>query len=136
MFFTIHNRTRQTVRLLGAGGPQPYANLMRRVGVQVQLASPPPTGDRFVSGLGPWSRSPSQAASIPPRRDAWVQFNFAMGDCSALRLGRTITINRLITVDYSANGRDGRQQVTVPSAQIILSKPNIPASTSSDASGR
>lgn len=53
-----------------------------------------------------------------------------MGDCSALLTGRSVMINRNITVDYRANGRSGQQQLTVPAAQIILSKPNVPASTS------
>jgi hypothetical protein len=119
---TVHNRSKQTITLLGGEGPQPFPRVIKRVAVQVRLAPPPPNGDLAVSGLRSWNARPSPSALIPPDRDAWVQSNFLMSDCDDLRLVTPVTVNRTLKIVYIANGARGAQTIAVPAAQIILTR--------------
>jgi hypothetical protein len=122
VLITVTNRAKGTIRLQGGGGPQRSAAVIERVGVQVRLASPPPTGDAVGDpGLRSWSARNSTVA-IPAGRRAWVQSNFLMRDCAALRGDQASTLNRGITLAYSAGGRRGTQRVSVAAARIILTR--------------
>jgi len=119
---TVRNRTTSTATILGGGGDQPLAKVMKRVAVQVRLASPPPKGDAFVTGLRAWSQQASESVAIPPGRDAWVQSNFLMRNCSLLHPGQHMTLNRGITLSYGTNGAAHKQRIAIPGGRIILSR--------------
>ncbi len=120
---TVHNRTKKAITLLGGGGPQSSAGVIERVAVQVRLAAPPTTGDFAEIGLRGWSAHDSAAAVIPPGRDAWVQSNFLMRDCSQLAPFQPLTANRSITLRYRAGGSvTATQVVSVAAARIVLTR--------------
>ena len=57
----------------------------------------------------------------PPGRDAWVQSNLLMRNCSLLLRDHPLTVNRTITLRYRAGASaPGRQVLSVASARIIL----------------
>lgn len=122
VLITVHNRTEQTITLLGGSGPQPFSAVMQRIAVQVRLAPPPPKGDQFISGLRSWNRRNSSPVAIPPKRDGWVQSDFLMHNCALLRGHQPVTINRTITLRYSAAGAQGTQVIAVRGARIILTR--------------
>ncbi len=122
ILITVHNRTKRTITLLGAGGPQPLPEVIERVAVQVRLAPPPPKGDLAVTGLRSWSGQNSSPVAIPPGRDGWVQSNFLMRNCALLRGREPLTVNRSITLRYNAGGAKGAQVVRVAEARIILTR--------------
>ena len=122
VLITVHNRTNRTVTLRGGDGPQPFVSVIERVAVQVRRAPPPPKGSNFVSGLRPWSPWPSSSVPIPRGRDAWVQLNFLMRNCAVLQSFEPVTVNRSITLSYSADGAEGTQAIAVPAARIILTR--------------
>lgn len=130
VLITVHNRTRRTISLLGGGGPQRSPDVIKRVAVQVRLAPPPPEGDVAVSGLRPWNSRNSAPATIPAGRDAWVQSNFLMRNCTSLRTGEALTVNRGITLSYRAGGGQGTEAVSVAGARIVLTRgplhPSLP----------
>jgi hypothetical protein len=130
VLITVHNRTKQSIRLVRAGGPEEAPAVIKRVAVQVRLAPPPPTGDRFVDRLRGWNDDNSPGAEIPAQRDAWIQSNFLMRNCQSLRQGKTLTVNRSTTLTYSAHGAEGTETVTVRGAKIILTRgplhPSVP----------
>jgi hypothetical protein len=122
VLITVHNRTKRRVMLLGGGGPQPSSAVIERVAVQVRLASPPPKGDLAVIGLRSWNPRNSSPVSIPPARDAWVQSNFLMRDCSLLSLLEPLTVNRSTSLTYRLDGAEGEQVVSVAAARIIITR--------------
>jgi hypothetical protein len=123
VLITVTNRTKRTITLLGGGGPQRLAAVIERVAVQVRLASPPPNGDAVGDpGLRSWSARNTTPVPIPAGRSAWVQSNFLMRDCGSLRGDQASTLNRSITLAYSADGRRGTQRVAVAAARIILTR--------------
>jgi hypothetical protein len=130
VLITVHNRTKTAITLLGAGGPQSFPRVIERVAVQVRLAPPPPKGDLAVIGLRTWRPSASVPVSIPPARDAWVQSNFLMKNCSLLRLIESLTVNRSTTLAYSIDSERRVQVVSVEAGQIILTRgplhPSLP----------
>ncbi len=130
VLITVHNRTTQTITLLGGGGPQSSPGVITRVAVQVRLAPQPPKGDQFVAGLRSWIGRNSSPVAIPARRDAWAQSNFLMQHCSSLHEGEALTVNRSITLTYRADGGSGTQAVSVAGAKIILTRgplhPSLP----------
>jgi hypothetical protein len=119
VLITIHNRSERTIMLIGAGR-RGFAGVIERVAVQVRLAPPPPKGDIAVTGLRSWSGRNSTPATIPARRDAWVQSNFLMRNCVRLRAHRPLTVNRSITLLYREGSAGGTQTVSVGGARIIL----------------
>jgi hypothetical protein len=127
---TVHNRTKRTIILLGGGGPELLPRVMERVAIQVRLAPPPPKGDAAVLGLRSWNPRPSSSVAIPPGRGGWVQSNFLMRNCALLRLIEPVTVNRSITLTYSADGTQGTQVIAVRGARIILTRgprhPTVP----------
>lgn len=127
---TVHNRMKRAVTLLRAGGAEVAPTVIKRVAVQLRLAPPPPTGDRFVAGLRGWNGKMSPSAAIPAGRDAWVQSNFLMRNCRSLRRNQTLTVNRRVTLTYSVTGAGGTQVVSVRGARIILTRgplhPSLP----------
>jgi hypothetical protein len=130
VLIAVHNRSKRTITLLGAGGPQPFRGVIERVAAQVRLASPPPKGDFVVTGLRAWSGRDSSPVAIPPERDGWVQSNFLMRNCALLRGHQPVTVNRSTTLRYNADGGSGTQLVGVPGARIILTRvplhPRVP----------
>ncbi len=130
VLITVHNRTKHTIMLLGGGGAQSPRGVIKRVAVQVRLAPPPPTGDLIQPGLRSWIGRNSSSVDIPAQRDAWVQSNFLMQDCGSLRGDEALTVNRSITLTYSASDRRGTQAVSVAGARIILTRgplhPSLP----------
>jgi hypothetical protein len=114
VLITVHNRTKHTVTLLGAGGAEASPAVIERAAAQVRLAPPPPKGDLFVSGLRGWSRRNPQPVAIPPGRDGWVQSNFLMRNCALL--SRPVTVNKSISLRYRVGGSLRRQAVSVPAA--------------------
>lgn len=130
VLITVHNRTKTAITLLGAGGPQSFPRALERVAVQVRLAAPPPKGDLALIGLRTWNPRTSSPVSIPPARDAWVQSNFLMKNCSLLRAIEPLTLNRSTTLAYSVDGERRVQVVSVEAAQIILTRgplhPSLP----------
>ena len=128
---TLHNRSQSAVTITDVRGSEPAPRIIRRVAVQLRLAPPPPNnnqqGDLTSGGaaagrLMPWSRSPLVPIVIPPGRSAVVQSNFLMRACRLLRHGQTITANHAISVAYTVGQQTGRQTVTQPGAQIILTR--------------
>jgi len=131
LVITVRNRTKHEIMLLGGGGAQRFHDVIERVAVQVRLASPPPTGDAIGDpGLRRWSRRSSLALPIPAGRRAWVQSNFLMRNCSALRRGEVLTVNRSIALSYRAAGSSDTQAVSVAAARILLRRgpvhPSLP----------
>jgi len=128
VLITARNQTKRTVMLLGAGGPPPLLGVIDRVAVQVRLAPPPPTGDIAVMGLRAWSGQNPKPVAIPPGRSAWVQSNFLMRNCDLL--SRPSSVDGAITLRYRAGGSLGSQVVSVPAAQILLTRgpqhPSLP----------
>jgi hypothetical protein len=96
VLITVQNRTKRTVRLLGAE-TQRLPRVIEPVPAQVSLAPPPPKGDFFVSGLRPWNTHDSSSVAIPPGREGWVQLNFLMRNCDLLRRLESATLNRSVT---------------------------------------
>jgi hypothetical protein len=117
---TVHNRSKRTIMLLGAGGPQPFRGVIERVAAQVRLAPSPPKGDLMMVGLRSWSARDSSPVAIPPERDGWVQSNFLMRNCALLRRHRPVTVNPSTTLRYSSGGSSQTQFVSIPGARIIL----------------
>ena len=130
VLITVHNRTKHAITLLGGGGAQRSPGVIKRVAVQVRLAPPPPDGGLFQPGLRSWIGRNSSSVAIPARRDAWVQSNFLMQNCGSLRRDEALTVNRSITLTYSAAGRRAAQAVSVAAARIILTRgplhPSLP----------
>jgi hypothetical protein len=130
VLITVHNQTKKTIELLGAAGTQRFRNVIERVAVQVRLAPPPPTGNFMVTGLKSWNPRTSPPVLIPPGRDAWVQSNYSMANCAHLRGSEPVTINRSTTLIYRADAGRQSQKVSVPAAQIILTRgpvhPSLP----------
>ncbi len=118
----VHNRTQRTITLLGGSGPQSLPDVIERVAVQVRLAPPPPKGDLAVMGLRSWNPRNSSPVAIPAGRDGWVQSNFLMKNCARLSSTEPVTVNRSITLDYSASGVKGTQVISVAGARIILTR--------------
>ncbi len=119
---TLRNRSGIPVTLTGGVLDWPSALVVQRVAVQVRLAPPPPNGDAVITGLRNWSRSAATPVTIPPGRSAWVQSNFLLRNCGLLMPhGRLIT-NRAVTLTFTANGGQGNQRLSVPSARIILTR--------------
>jgi hypothetical protein len=121
VLITVHNHTRQTITLLGAVATQHLPEVIERVAVQVRLAPPPPKGDLAVIGLRFWNPRNSSPAAIPAGRDGWVQSNFLMRNCARLRPTEPVTVNRSITLNYSA-GMKGTEVLAVAAARIILTR--------------
>jgi hypothetical protein len=119
---TLRNRSATPVTLTSAALDPPSDLFIRRVAVQFRLASPPPKGDLYVSGLRRWSRSAPKPTTIPSGRSAWVQSNFLMGNCSLLLPGQSLVANRTITVAYRADGKTASQQIATPGARIVLAR--------------
>lgn len=130
VLITVHNDAERTVTLLRGGGHEETPDVIKRVAVQVRLAPPPPTGDRFIAGLRGWNGHDSHPAAIPAGREAWVQSNFLMRNCRSLRHGAALTANRRLTLTYSVPGGTGAQTVSVRGARIILTRgplhPSLP----------
>jgi hypothetical protein len=122
VLITVHNRTRRTITLLGAGGTRPFPRVIERVAVQVRLAPPPPKGDIAVIGLRSWIGRNSSPVAIPPERDGWVQSNFLMRNSALLRGREPVMVNRSTTLKYSAGGSNGTEVVSVAAARIILTR--------------
>jgi hypothetical protein len=118
----VHNRAKENVELLGASDPQNLRDLIERIAVQVRLAPPPSTGPVFVSGLRPWNGRNSPPVLIPAGRDSWVQSNFLIHNCARLRGNQTVTANRSTTLIYRVDGHRHTQRVSVPGAQLILTR--------------
>ena len=131
VLITLHNQSSETITVLGAAGPQSYQDVIERDAVQVRLAPPPPPAG-FVgsSGLTSWNPHNSDPVVIPPGRDAWVQSNYSMSNCAHLRGHEPLTINQSTTLVYRARAGRETQIVSVPSAQIILTRgpahPSVP----------
>jgi hypothetical protein len=132
VLITVRNRTKDTIRILGGGGPEPFPTVIDRVAVQVHLAPVPSEGVPSF-GLQSWSDRNSPPAVIPPGRSASLQSNFLMRDCGLLRRGKSLTVNRSITLAYDVGGRRGSQAVAVTAARIILTRgplhPKVPINT-------
>ena len=130
VLITVHNQTRKSIALLGAAGAQSFRDVIERVAVQVRLAPPPSTGPFAVTGLKSWSPRSSPPVLIPPGRDAWVQSNYSMRNCAHLRGSEPATINRSTTLIYRADAGRQTQTVSVPAAQIVLTRgpvhPSLP----------
>jgi hypothetical protein len=122
VLITVHNRSKRTITLLGAAGPQPLRDVIERVAAQVRLAPPPPKGDLMVVGLRPWSARDASPVAIPPERDGWVQSNFLMRNCALLRGQQPVTVNRSTTLRYTSRGSNRTQVVSIPGARIILTR--------------
>jgi hypothetical protein len=127
---TVHNQTGKAIELLGAADYQSLHDVIERVAVQVSLAPPPSTGPLVVSGLKSWSSQNSPSVLIPAGRDAWVQSNYSMRNCAHLRGIEPATINRSTTLAYRTDAGRQTQTVSVPAAQIILTRgpfhPSLP----------
>ena len=121
VLITVHNQTRKTLSLLGAAGTQSLRDVIERVAVQVSLA-PPPSGGYVVTGLKSWNSRSSPPVQVPPGRDAWVQSNYLMRNCAHLRVSEPATINRSTTLIYRAGAGRQTQTVSVPAAQITLTR--------------
>jgi hypothetical protein len=122
ILITVHNRTNKTVELLGASDRQNLRYLIERIAVQVRLAPPNRNGPMFVSGLRRWNGHNSPPVQIPAGRDGWVQSNFLMHNCARLRANQTVTANRGTTLIYRVDGQRHTQRVSVPGAQLILTR--------------
>ncbi|TMC46722.1 MAG: hypothetical protein E6J20_20705 [Chloroflexi bacterium] len=122
VLITVHNHTRQAISLLGGSGAQALPDVIERIAVQVRLAPPPPKGDIAVSGLRSWNPHNSSPVLIPPGHDGWVQSNFLMRNCPLLRSAEPVTVNRSITLDYSAGGAKGTQVIAQAATRIILTR--------------
>jgi hypothetical protein len=122
VLITVHNRSKRTITLLGAGGPQPFRDVIERVAAQVRLAPPPPKGDLMMVGLRSWSGRDSSPVAIPPERDGWVQSNFLMRNCALLRGHQPVTVNPSTTLRYSSGSSSRTQVVSIPGARIILTR--------------
>lgn len=129
VLITLHNQSKDKITVLGAAGAQSFRDVIERVAVQVRLAPPPPSGPFVVTGLKSWDSNNSAPVLIPPGRDAWVQSNYSMRNCAHLR-NEPVTINQSTTVIYRVDDGRQTQTVSVPSAQIILSRgpvhPSLP----------
>jgi hypothetical protein len=128
VLITVHNKTAETIELLGAADRQKLGDVIERVAVQVSLAPPPSNGPFAVVGLKSWDSHDSPSVLIPPGRDAWVQSNYAMHNCAQLR--EAVTVNRSTTLAYRTDGGRHTQTVSVPAARIILTEgpahPSLP----------
>jgi hypothetical protein len=129
VLITVHNRTAQTVTLVGGEGQRVSPDVIDVVAVQVRLAPPPPKGDAFRDGLRSWSARTSAPVAVARGRDAWVQLNFLMRACGLLD-GKAIEANHTLTLVYRQGGHTRAQAVSVPGAKIILTRgpahPSLP----------
>lgn len=100
--FTIRNAGSHAATLLGAESPQPGHRLLRRIGQRFELVPDATRSSRMlVTGLGPpYGAVRPRPLVVPPGRDAWVQFNFVMGDCRFFRPGARRTYNRSTLLRY------------------------------------
>jgi hypothetical protein len=122
VLITVHNRTNDSIMLIGGGGPQRAPHVIKRVAIQVKLAPPPPKGDIFIPGLRSWLPISSGPVDIPAGRDAWVQSNFLMSNCRSLMAGQRLIVNRSITLAFRDGETNGSQTVSVRGARIILTR--------------
>jgi hypothetical protein len=133
LLITVRNKTKDTITLVGGGGPQRAPNVINRVAVQVKLAPPPPKGDIFIPGLRSWLPISSGPVDIPAGLGAWVQSNFLMNNCASLKAGQRLIVNRSITLAYRDGETNGSQTVSVRGARIILTRgpvhPTLPINT-------
>ena len=112
----VHNNTKHDVTIAGVDGSQPLARVMERVAVQARLMPLLPKNNYLeVAGLGNWSPSATMPLVVPAGRDAWLQLNFLMRDCSLIDPHDSVTLNNSVRISYTANRKAGRQEIrTVP----------------------
>jgi hypothetical protein len=123
VLFAVRNRSRSEVTLIDAGGAQPGHRLLRRVGVRMKLAPPPPKGDLAVIGLRPWRRSRPAPVAVPPGRAAWVQFDFVMTGCRFFDAGVRQTYNRTTVLRYRTHGRSLVAPLDLVGDQVTITSP-------------
>ena len=123
LLFAARNRSHTTVTVVAAGGPQPRAGLLRRVGVSLRLAPPAPRGDVMIAGLEPWSRARAASVAIPPGRDLWVQFDFVLRGCARFDPGARRTYNRSALLTYRRGGRTEIAPLDLRGDQITVTAP-------------
>lgn len=123
VLFAVRNRSRSEVTLVGAAAPQSGHRLLRRVGVQLKLAPPPPKGDLAVIGMRRWRRSRPTPVVVPPGREAWVQFDFVLTDCRFFDAGVVQTYNRRTILRYRAHGRTFETALDLTGDQVTITAP-------------
>jgi hypothetical protein len=128
VLINVHNHTGKTIELLGAADQQRLRDVIERVAVQVSLAPPTSNSPTAVIGLKSWNSHDSPSVLVPPRRDAWVQSNYAMQHCAQLR--EPVTVNRNTALAYRIDGELHTQTVSNAAAKIILTEgpahPSLP----------
>lgn len=123
VLFAVRNRSRSDVTLVDAGGAQPGHRLLRRVGVQLNLALRPPKGDLAVIGLRSWRRSSPAPVAVQPGRVAWVQFDFVMTGCRFFDAGVRQTYNRRTVLRYRVHGRSLVAALDLVGDQVTITAP-------------
>jgi hypothetical protein len=135
---TVRNRSRRTVTLTGASGPDPLPRLIERVAMQVRRAPPPPIGEALARPLiKKWSAAPAKPVKIRPGHRAVVQSNFLMRHCDSLAAKKKVTVPGSFVLSYRLSGRAGQQHLvqrqagfSVVPGPIIRSCSPVPGSTS------
>ncbi len=123
VLFALHNRSSSTVTIAAASGQQSGHRLLRRVGVQLQVARLQPTSDFSISCMKSWSNSAAVPVAVPPQRDACVQFEFIMGDCRFFDPGTRLTYNRSTLITYRTNGRTFIMPLDLTGDQVTVTAP-------------
>lgn len=118
---TVRNRSRRTVTLIDARGPNPLPRVIDRVAMQARHAPPPPKGEGLaIPLLRHWSAAPLKPVAIRPGHSAVVQSNFLIRHCNELHPHQKVTVPGTFVLTYRVSGRVFQQHVAQKSAGFSL----------------
>jgi hypothetical protein len=124
VLFTVKNASSRPVTLLSAGDPQPGHRLLRRIGVRF---TPVPHHDPRIPEPGlapPFEAEDPAPLTVPPGRNAWVQFNFVMGECQFFAPGEEQTYNETATIVYQRGKGEKTIALDLTGDQVTITAPS------------
>jgi hypothetical protein len=122
--FRVKNRSAEPLTLLSATQEQDGHRLLRMVGVRFTLAEESQGGDVFSTGLlSPEAGAEPAALLVPPDREAYVQFDFRMGECEFFDPGEQVRYNEQATFRYSVDGQQASALVDLTGLTVTITAP-------------
>lgn len=131
--FRVKNRSAEPLTLLSATQDQRGHRLLRIVGVRF---TPVPEEDRDdgsddfgVGGIVASGLLPPEAGAepaplrVPPGGEAYVQFDFRMGECVFFDPGEQVRYNEQATFRYSVDGQEASAVIDLTGITVTVTAP-------------
>lgn len=124
--FRVKNRASGPVTLLSATQPQDGRRLLRLIGVRFTLSPEEEPSDSRIPQHGiapPYGAEEPEPLLMPPNREAFVQFNFEMGECDFFLPGEQVRYNEEATFRYAIQGTEATATLDLTGITVTVTAP-------------